>query len=353
MTRLRSLLTLPLLTALIFAYGCSDKEVDPGQNNDENLNLTDEFGGYSSANEQPAFGDEEMSDMDVYMSADDPMITNHDVDSIRILPNVGVYAVQLLWGHLEHDSTETQITDWSGSISVDLGAIIALRLIRFEQADYIVRPRTSRQVIDFVSHTDVDFDGILVYVYDPNPLEHDSENVLTITTGPYTNSFAMHELVDIETITDVGNNQFSINAFKLEHIECGEGFLEGKWVRPASDRGKGTFVGRWFSQDGLLLGHVHGHFGTRDDNAQVMFGKWISAAGLFRGFLRGEWTSGTEEDPADTENGSFAGSVYNRDRVVIGDYSGDWSARERGNDDKDGNRAKHGFFRGQWSTNCD
>ncbi len=193
---------------------------------------------------------------------------------------------------------------------------------------------------------------MLVYVYDPKPTESPTENTLTFASGPFTRTFSMSELASISELIDVGSNQFSINGFKVEQLACGEGFLEGKWVRPASENGHGTFVGRWISEDGLMLGHVRGHFGNRDDGTQVLFGKWISLAGVFRGFLKGEWGYGTDAEPDVTDKGWFAGEIYNREVVTVGQFDANWIAREHpGNGN--GRGATHGYFRGQWSQICE
>ncbi|MGB5105790.1 MAG: hypothetical protein WBP29_04920 [Candidatus Zixiibacteriota bacterium] len=336
----------------LWLTGCSDNEVAPQQN--EDVNLTDNFGGYKATNEQPAFGDPEIASLEGSEEANDPMMGTSEVDSIMHLPDVDVYSAEFLWGHLELDSSETAVTDWSGSITVARGAIIAVRLIRFDAGDYIIRPRFLRSELKFVSMTRPSFDGLLVYVYNPTPTLFDSENTLTFASGPYTRTFTMTELGGISEIVDVDNNQFSINGFKVERLECGDGFFEGKWVRPSSERGRGSFVGRWISQDGLMLGHVHGHFGTRDDGSQVLFGKWISVAGVFRGFLRGEWGIGTEEDPAATHKGWTEGEIFNREEVVVGDFNAIWVARQHpGNGNNNDRAAKHGYFRGQWSQICE
>lgn len=346
------ILFLAISAAFLFWFtGCSENNVSPSPGNDV-INLTDNFGGYKATDEQPAFGDPEVAGLEGSTEANDTMAESTDVDSIMNLPAVDVYSVELLWGHLEFDSTETVVTDWSGSLSVQRGAIVAVRLIRFETGDFVVRPRSSRTLLEFVSKTQPSFDGMLVYVYDPQPNESPTENTLTFTSGPYSRVFRMAELASISEVIEVDNNQFSINGFKVERLACGEGFFEGKWVRPASERGRGTFIGRWISQDGLMLGHVRGHFGSRDDGTQVVFGKWISVAGAFRGFLRGEWGYGTDDEPNAINKGWLAGDIFNRDEVAVGQFGANWIARQHpGNGN--GRGAGHGYFRGQWSQICE
>ncbi|MBK7091148.1 MAG: hypothetical protein IPH59_05430 [bacterium] len=352
-SKIRILLFGVLALLVVGLIGCSDNNVTPEQGDDESINLTDNFGGYKATDEQPAFGDPDIASLEGSAEANDPIMLNPDVDSITKLLDIGVYSVEFLWGHLELDSTEVAVTDWSGSLTLERGAIVAVRLIRFEAGDFIVRPRLSRTVLEFESKTRPSFDGMLVYIYDPTPSVFDTENTLTFTSGPITQTFTMSELASISTVTDVGSNQFSVNGFKIERLACGEGYLEGRWIRPASVRGQGTFVGRWISEDGLMLGHVRGHFGNREDDVQVLFGKWISVAGLFRGFLKGEWGYGTDDDPSATDKGWLSGDIFNREAVAVGEFDANWVARERPGNGNNDRAAKHGYFRGQWSQNCE
>ncbi len=96
---------------------CSDDKVASNAGEDEIINLTDNFGGYKATNEQPAFGDPDIAGLEGSDEADDPMGHHSDVDSLMHLPDVDVYSVEFLWGHLETDSTEAVTTDWSGSLT--------------------------------------------------------------------------------------------------------------------------------------------------------------------------------------------------------------------------------------------
>ncbi len=356
MNPIRVFVMLVALTLSLGIVGCGDKNTEPDNSAGE-INLTDDFGGYKATNETPAFGDSEMSG-EGNEAANDPLSARSDVDSLKNDPEVNVYSVEFLWGHFEMDSTETDITDWSGTISVERGAVVAIRLVRFEPGDGIVRPRNSRREIAFRSWTQPSFDGILVFVYDPKLENGQPENSLTFSSGPYSRTFTMTELGQISEVADVGDNQFSVNAIKLERLECGEGFFEGRWVRPAADSALGTFIGRWISADGLMIGHLRGHFGTREDGAKMMFGKWISRAGVFRGFLRGEWGFGDDADPMAENFGWFNGDLFDRDENIIGEYEGNWVQRRPENGHNEGandddRRTKHGLFRGQWRQICE
>ncbi|MCX6833352.1 MAG: hypothetical protein NT028_14715 [candidate division Zixibacteria bacterium] len=355
-----------LFLALLIA-GCSDSTTKTDTTGD--TNLTDSFGGYKPTAESPAFGDNELMNLPGGMDAEDATGSTALVDSLASPNRANIYSVELAWGHLQYDSTENVITNWSGSLSLERGAIVAVRLLRFEAGDHIVRPRTSPTLLEWVSHTREYFDGMLVYIYDPQPLSFGTPNTLTFATGPYTLTFAMADLDSLNEVVDVGANQFSINAFKVERLACGEGYIDGKWIRNNIENERGVFMGRWISKDGLLRGHVKGHFGARDDGSRVLFGKWISAglpgdsaaAGAFRGLLRGTWGYAPDVDPDLMDRGGFRGEIYDRTLTTVGHFAGRWLAvvpGHNGGDTGNGNgndhmRGKgHGFMRGVWQQEC-
>ncbi len=353
---------------MLVVVGCSGDSTTSAPAEEPELNLTDEFGGYKATDESPAFGDADIVALGEDESANDPMANSAEVEQIRQLAEVDVYSVELLWGKLEFDSNETVVTDWSGKLSVERGAIVAVRLIKFEGGDFLIRPRTSRTELAFQSFTLPAYDGILVYVYDPEPSTFDSENTLTFDTEPYSQTYSMSELADLQEIVDVGNNQVSVTAMKLDRLECGEGYLEGRWIRQGRDGKRGNFYGRWIGADGRSAGHIRGHFGERDGE-QVFFGKWISLGGQFRGLLKGTWGYGNDEMPDADYLGWFRGIYADAGGAELGELQGGWVARnpavgpaddefepgDFGQDDRNGRHAGRGYggFRGQWNANCD
>jgi hypothetical protein len=347
---------------LLWIGGCSDDVTQSVPEGEETLNLTDTYGGYTPTSEAPGFGDSEILALEGSEPAEDPLARSPLIDSLNRLENVDVYSLELLWGQLEFDSTVTEITDWSGSLAVERGAVIAARLICFDHGDHLVRPRGRPRMLEWKSQTAPHYDGILVFIYDPQPDSFDTENTVTFTTEPYSRTFTMSELVSIEEIVDVGDNQVSITAFLSEPLECGKGFMAGRWHRhPHGD--KGRFHGHWISADGYILGHLKGHYGTRDDGEQVMFGKWIGIGGAFRGLLRGHW--GYEDGTEDPERccGWFDGRWDNAAGTKLGSYEGKWFASPpppRDGEGPQGNgqgnahgRGGKGEFRGHWWEICD
>lgn len=343
-------LTLPLL----LLWGCSDQSTGNETPSGDELNLTDTYGGYKATSEAPGFGDAEILGQEGGEPANDPMSLSPQVDSLRNLGDRDVYSLELLWGRLQYDSLATEFTDWSGSLEVERGAIVGIRLIQFEADDQIVRPRDTCTTLEWVSKTITHYDGILVYIYDPEPDSFATENTLTLTTTPYSRVFGMSELDSISEMVDVGDNQVSINGFKTELMACQNGYFQGRWRRQGNgDRGR--FDGRWISEDGYLMGHVKGHFGVRDDGEQVIFGKWIGVGGAFRGLMRGVWGSEADVDSPEATSGWMSGRWDNAAGTRLGDFGGDWVATNRYNNQGENSgeaHRGHGLHRGQWQEAC-
>ncbi|GAB4321034.1 MAG: hypothetical protein Kow0074_11740 [Candidatus Zixiibacteriota bacterium] len=377
--RISSLVIIFLLVTMMI--GCSDDVTTMSGTSDE-LNLTSTFGGYDDADEAPAFGDE----MIAGLAGSDPEF-NDDIlsadaaDSLELHARA-IFVLGIRWGQLEFDSANTTPTDWSGMLHLKYGSIRIHRPILFERGqDEIVRPRTERETVEWVSQTTVHYDGILVsIIIPPTPEGEDwSDNTLTFTTPPYTREFAISELTELDEIVDVDDlgNQVAFNARDLDLIPCGGGSLDGKWVMNDVS-GRGHFFGRWMSEDGLLAGHLRGHFGTLPDGEKVFFGKYIGLDGRFRGFLRGTW--GMDESPVVLDDGTevyegwFEGEWAGRPGTPVGKVEGRWSSivpedlddeigPQRPGHGRERNPREHpvfgnasttaGFFSGIWSALCD
>ena len=361
-------------TAVWLTLGCSSNSgVDTSGSTD--LNLTSAFGGYTDSDELPAFGDATMAQA----LGEDPEgedLDSNDVDSLEHDAHVQVFFLAIRWGKLEEDTVAVAPTDWSGSVEVARGVVRVLRLIRFEHMqDYIVHPRPHRQRLEWVSRTSRDFDGLLLMIISPldsGEAKLSSANELVFTTGPYSRTFSTDELMNLQEIVDVGDkgNQIAF-ASREKHTEpCGGGPLGGIWM---ADRhgNNGHFFGKWMSEEGVLLGHLRGHFGTRPDGKQVFFGKYIGDDGRFHGLIRGEW--GVSDD--DSASGWFDGVWAGRHGLAVGNLHGEWhsSAEDGGliNGQDDGHGQGHGhgnddehrhfdhvkwgrgFFSGWWERACE
>jgi len=362
---MKRVLTLMLMSiALIsFIIGCGENSADSG---DDLEQLAADFGGFMPSDEAPAFGDPDLLAMvDDDVEFDDQILATPSVDSIiDDAAEAGSYALRIIWGSLEFDSTVTEVTDWTGSLTITRGAEIIRRVIAFEDGqDYIV-PRTDRKLIEWVSKTTVHHDGIFVNLYIPaidttDTLATDEPVTVNFTTGPFSKTFTLDEIAAIDTVyyLDDDVNAVSVRGFKIYPRECPKGFLEGYWGKDST--GMGVFKGRWISQHGVLAGYLFGHYGIDPDDpdsatANMFFGKYIDVNGQFEGLLKGEYKGWNINFSGNGNNyfwrhfggGWFRGQFYDANGNPMGVLRGSYH-RPRC-DCEDG----RGFFKGRWKTYC-
>jgi len=314
-----------------------------------------EFGGYLPSDETPAFGDQVLlADSEADKAYDDPLLDSNDVDTtIMEAEDNGSYALRIIWGSLEYDSTVTELTDWTGSLTISRGAEIIRKKIRFEDGQDEIVHRTDRKLIEWVSFTTVHHDGIFVNLYVPpvdttDTLTVDEPVTVTFTTGPFSKTFDITELIALDTIYDLEDsvNSVAFRGFKIYPRECPKGFMEGYWGKDST--GRGVFKGRWMSQHGYFGGHVRGHWGVdRDGNeTNVFYGKWIEANGSFKGFLKGKYHKHPMTSNSQNHGGWIKGEIFNSDRAKIGALRGHYKKSRCGCD------GKLGHFQARWKTYC-
>ncbi len=365
----RYLLAPLMIVALLFwVSGCSENPTDSTPSS-TTLNLDDEFGGYTASMESPGFGDPDLlSETEGDEEYNDEVLTDPEVDSVIANPVAEYYHLRAVWGRLCYDSTVTEVTDWTGSLTITRGAEVIRRVIRFEPFQDYILPRTDRKVIEWVSKTTVHNDGIAVDLFVPPVfdtvetividsmgdtsyvIEVDTlfpEATVTFETGPYTRTFQLSDLVSLDTIVYLDDsNAVAFHAFKLDRLPCPRGFLAGYWGY--DEEGNGVFRGLWWSRRAMggwyISGYLKGHFGKNSMGNRVFFGKWISRDGHFEGFLKGVYGF----RPMVTVNpfrahGWFAGKIYNADRDEIGVLKGKFRSAPY---------VKNGFFQGRWKLYC-
>ena len=357
---------LAVLVLLVWATGCSEQALEPSAT--DGLNLTDEFGGYTATAEKPAFGDETLlAEEEEEQEVDDPILASPAADSIINDPMSGIFRLRIVWGRLELDTTVTELTDWSGSLSVTRGAEVVRRLIRFEEGQDYLLERTDRRLVEWVSYTSVHNDGIVVDLYIPPPrpimdtimmpdsMGHDSMMIdtiwpdpatVTFETGPYTRTFTLAELAALDTVVELEDgNAIAFHGLRIPRTSCRRGFLYGEWS--ADEEGGARFRGMFTNRAGDVIGFVKGHAGTDDDGRRVLFGKWISRDGRFEGFLRGSWAPHPNRhgnmEAFQHAGGRFRGVLFNADRAPIGEFRGRYFSAPWGG---------QGFFQARWRLNC-
>jgi hypothetical protein len=343
--KVTSMLCTGLLAVALLVSGCIIDSAQKVNNDDTELQVPDleaEFGGFKPTDEAAGFGDPEMEsefgeDQDVIdLLNTDPRLAADLEDSL-----VDVYFLRIVWGRLEWDTSAVAITDWSGSLQIDKGTLVLLRKIRFEPEDYIHRPRPDRRTLEWTSYTGPHFDGIHIAIVVAPRDTNSAEGNLTFTTAPFSQTFSFTELDSIDVIypVDQQGNEIAFVGHKRQLVPCGNGFLEGRWMR--TERHQGAFKGRWINRNGTLVGHFQGRWGKRNNGQQMMFGKCIGPDGQFKWLLRARW----EYSHSRGENGGwFAGALFDRDGQARGVLKGRFRAG--------GANGKKGYFQGQWRLLC-
>jgi hypothetical protein len=129
----RSFFMMAMAVVLLLAYlpACQSPDV-PGQTgNDLDIrtqdpNLDDLYGGFNLSDEAPGFDDPVLlSEFDEtkLVEYDDPIEQEADV-AYAIRCPLPQHYLMITWGNLDRDSTINYSTDWSGSLTVDRGAIL-------------------------------------------------------------------------------------------------------------------------------------------------------------------------------------------------------------------------------------
>ena len=273
-------------------------------------------GGLDFEDEAPMFGEEELyadagliDISDVYL---DEMESDSEVTAMMSVPDAVVFNAIVGWGQFPGDTTNTQPRNWSGTMSVNRGALILRRTIRFEGADQVLG-RVDPQTIVFTSRTLPHHDGMHLTIIDPTP--EDSEPlVLTLATanGPDFSKSVVELLSGPQTtVVDDDDNRI-VGVATAQPIDvCSHGFLAGRWHKVADQRGR--LLARVTDDEGDVIGHMRGVYGQRANGNKVFFGKYINDDGQFRGIFAGQY-----------DDGQFVGRWINRDRDEVGALGGEY-----------------------------
>lgn len=286
---------LPVLTFAL-VMGCNADVVDEDPEVAaiaEALELQD--GGLTMTDELPMFGDTELFDAADIAPEDmveDAFETDDAVMTMLQLPDAVVFHTAVLWGQLPPDPSVTTPRNWSGAISVNRGAIIVRRTIRFEGPTDNLLPRNDPRVVPFTSATLPHHDGLRFDVIDPTP---ESPEPLVVTYVDHNNKVfevPMAVLVngpESQVVDGLGNRVAGVALPQLVDL-CQHGMLGGRWHKRAE--GRGNFVGVVANPLGDPIGHMLGIYGVRQNGDKVFFGKYINANGQFRGIFAGRYGEG-------------------------------------------------------------
>jgi hypothetical protein len=377
MNHLNSMLCLlPAALLLLGAAGCGDTDsatptgaagiaVDDYDAIDLNL----AYGGLTATDEEPAFGDAYLVDLDAQDAAEeyeDELLGDPEVQALMAMGDAPGDTVdperprftflRLVWGALDQpDSSDGlpedgEVLDWSGQVSVDRGIVLVRRVILFERPwDHILRPRPDRHTMAWISHTGGHVDGLVLQIIEPPLPEGEGSdgppqpNMLHLRTAAYSADFPMDDISGMDEIIEVepAGNGIHLAAFTMGDLDpCPRGFLAGQWCDdPDSDDLGGYFRGRWIDIFGIVRGYMLGQWGMNDDGVQVFAGKYTARDGAFLGLVAGGWAEG--EQPG---RGVFQGHWADEDRALEGFVDGRWALRPD---------RPCGLFVGRWATDCD
>jgi hypothetical protein len=257
--------------------------------------LEEENGGLDTEDEAPMF-DDAVAFTEASVEAPgtyaDPFASDAETSTMFALPGAVGARVAMVWGQLPPDlSPEAFAPDWSGSLSVNRGAIVVRRTIGFEDATDRVLPRTDRTRVDFESITRPFADGLVLQIVDPDP---DAVEPLTLTYDRIDGTSHTLELAEllagpvVRTVDDQGDK--IVVAALRRNDTCDHGFGRGRWH--AVREGLGRMIGVIGDDEHNPIGHIRGIWGARHDGEQVFFGKYIDADGHFRGIFSGHYRDG-------------------------------------------------------------
>lgn len=335
-----------LVTAMFVIGGCSTGTDSVG----DDVNLED-FGAYKATDEEPFFGDADLAELSTAEenefddpAAFSPAIVEIENDTVH---RANMFSFRMIWGNLNHDSNITELTDWSGKLTLSFGHLVVTHTIRFEAGQDYVQPRITLYppppVIHWTSQTAGHFDGlatkILIPYLDERIMMPEKLFTVTYESEQLSITFTFDQLEELDTLINIGHgNAISFQAMRFEPRTEIHGGLIGRWGR--SPGGVGFFYGLWRASNGRLMGSLRGHWGTNDDGRQIFLGKWIDSEGRFRGFVRGNWADGYGYDRTE---GQFNGQIYNAEREPMGLLAGHY---------KKGDNHRGGFFAGRWCVGC-
>jgi hypothetical protein len=288
-------------------------------------------GGFDTADEAPAFGDEPEFDaaaIETDTSVTDALATDPSTVSIDRASAASGFRLLVLWGKMPADRNAQDSRDWSGAFKVSRGGLIVRQTIAFEDANDHLLPRASLDTVSFQSVTKPFMDGLALTVLDPMPA---AATALTLTYTPAngTTSYTLDltQLVNGPIVVDAGDGYKMVAiGHRRQVAACDGGFMRGRWHALSPHLGK--FLGVVADEDGAPVGHVRGVFGERRNGDSVMFGKFIDREGHFRGLLAGTFDNGEYRArwiDRQGDHGAAHGVYFEGQAASTGGFLGRWA----------------------------
>ncbi len=252
-----------------------------------------------------------------------------EITDVEEVSGVAVYHVAIRWGQMPGNRDNEVGRDWSGTLSVNRGAMVVRSRVAFEASDRVL-PRVDRQKVSFESRTLPHSDGLRLTVLDPTP-GADEPLVIAYRTGEgLVHSIAIEDLVaePHDYVVDDANNRIRAIAMRRPVDVCDYGFLTGRWHKVGERFG--VLRGRVTNEHGRTVGFMKGIYGVKRDGDRVFFAKVIEKEGRSRGIIAGHYGNNRFRGVWRTRDGEYgrAGGAY-RETVpgprIGGIYRGLWA----------------------------
>jgi len=283
--------------AALIAVGCGAQKDDTYHYPDaEQIGtaLELENGGLTMEDEAPTFAENDAfaDAIDPEQPVADELENDPTVMSFKQQPDAAKIEVALLWGQIPGNPAATTPHDWSGKISINRGALLVRRTVRFDGPTDNLLPRKDPQSVAFTSVTLPHNDGLRLTILDPTPLAPEPLTLTYETKSGLVYSGPIKALLDgpEEVQVDDSGNRFVGVAIANPVDVCQFGMLGGMWRKVAP--GRGVLRGVVVNALGDPIGHVKGIYGQRKNGEQVFFGKYINLEGQFRGIFAGKYGDG-------------------------------------------------------------
>jgi hypothetical protein len=326
-----------LLLGAGLVTGCSGGTAHDGASSAAALeaDLDTENGNMTAVDEQPMFNDVTVQEM---VGFEDAQIDATDATTeLAAQPGAKRYHLALLWGHLPAardangaPDVEPSAADWTGSVSVDAGAIQVKKTLLLDKRDS-VSPRTDPSSVSFTSHTLPFVDGLYIRVVVPA----NASPVLHFQTPSLTQDIDLSQITTKEGgVTRIAGSANGLGTIGYEDVAgCARGLVFGRWAKEKASLGR--FRGQVINGDGERIGHVRGIWGHAPKrDANLFFGKYISTSGSHQGLFGGKY-----------EDGHFDGLWGTLKPADVGRLEGFYSD---GYEKADG----RGIYLGRWTEKC-
>lgn len=198
-----------------------------------------------------------------------PVITGSRGEAIpyELTENCDVYSVTFAWSDLFGGIPNGNITDWSGTVSLNAdGVVHVLYEIGFEAGQDSVLATTMPSMAAWASSTAMDFDGLSFLVFVPRDNTGLAEVTLTFETELITLNFTTSELKRLAAFYPVDDSR-GVGVFSrlLWQPACPGGLIDGHWVKDAFGSGQGNISATWRDYTGEPIGYFTGAFWTNED----------------------------------------------------------------------------------------